>query len=154
MMTCRGGRTYETKPVPPSPSPSSEGVSRAMRSNQAGTKPELLVAKLLRKKLVASSLPGRPDFVYPKSRLAIFVHGCFWHRCQVCDLPLPKTHTEFWRRKFERNVERDMLNRRDLRATGWRVLEVWEHELRRNPKAVAEKIRNEALVNGNKGPLI
>ncbi len=116
-----------------------------MKSNRAsGTMPELILAKLLRRKLLPNDLPGRPDIVFVRSKLAVFVHGCFWHRCPVCDLEFPKTNTQFWRRKFERNKERDKLNRLELESMGWKVLEVWEHEVKQSPRLVAERIQREA----------
>lgn len=106
-----------------------------------GTKPELALARLLGRKLVRSKLPGSPDFVYSAAKLVVFVHGCFWHRCPIHSKQPPKTHTAFWRRKFARNVERDRLNREELELMGWRVQEVWEHEVREDPTAVANRIR-------------
>lgn len=106
--------------------------------------PELILSGLLRKSLTPSSLPGKPDFVYRKARLAVFVHGDWWHRCPVCSIPLPKRHTGYWKRKLERNAERDQLNREELQSMGWRVLEVWEHEVKFDPNAVATKIREVA----------
>jgi DNA mismatch endonuclease (patch repair protein) len=142
----RGKRAYSTKPVGKSPKASSSSVSKSMKSNRAsGTMPELTLARLLRRKLVSNDLPGSPDIVYARSKAAVFINGCFWHRCPVCDLGLPKTNTEFWRRKFERNVERDKLNRMELESMGWKVLEVWEHEVKQGPRQVAERIRREAL---------
>jgi len=72
---------------------------------------------------------GRPDFVFGRERVALFVHGCFWHRCPVCRLPLPKSHRAFWSAKFRRNRARDKEVRNRLRVRGWTVLEVWGHEL-------------------------
>ena len=113
-----------------------------MKSNRAsGTKPEVVLAKLLRRKLVRSGLLGRPDFVYPRQKVAVFVNGCFWHRCPVCDLSLPQTNADFWRRKFERNVERDRLNREELEAMDWQVIIVWEHELKESPDEVVSVIK-------------
>jgi DNA mismatch endonuclease, patch repair protein len=100
---------------------------------------------MLRKKLVKSRLPGSPDFVYPKKRIAIFVQGCFWHRCPVHGRTLPRTNAAFWRRKFERNVERDMLNRKELESMGWKVVEIWEHEVKADPRASAERVRREVM---------
>lgn len=77
-----------------------------------------------------AKLPGRPDLVFPAQRLAVFVHGCFWHRCPDCTRSLPTANREFWRRKFEANVERDARAQADLAAMGWHVLVVWEHEIR------------------------
>ncbi|MFN8622968.1 MAG: very short patch repair endonuclease [Chloroflexota bacterium] len=83
--------------------------------------------------------PGRPDIAYPGRRTAIFVHGCFWHRHVVCQPPQPKTHSEFWARKFELNVERDARKRAQLEEAGWLVIEVWECDIRgRLPEVLRE----------------
>jgi DNA mismatch endonuclease (patch repair protein) len=127
--------------VGPSPRSTSMAVSRSMRSNRrSGTRPELVLSRLLRKRILRNSLPGNPDFVYPRARLAVFVHGCFWHKCPVDALPLPKTHAAFWKRKFARNVERDRLNREELQSMGWKVIEIWEHEVKANPRACADRV--------------
>lgn len=133
-------RSYKSKPVGVSPAPSSRAISRSMRSNRAkGTGPELVLSRELGRKLMKSTLPGSPDFVYPSAKLAVFVQGCFWHGCPKHYKP-PKTHAAFWRRKFARNVERDRLNREELQSMGWKVMEIWEHEVKDDPKASAEKV--------------
>tara|TARA_Y100000589_G_scaffold111942_1_gene106391 strand:+ start:279 stop:617 length:339 start_codon:yes stop_codon:yes gene_type:complete len=71
----------------------------------------------------------RPDITYPGRKLAIFVHGCFWHRCPTCNLGLPKTNSEYWREKFKRNVERDKKKDSMLLVLGWSVQTLWECEL-------------------------
>ena len=75
-------------------------------------------------------LPGKPDFVFLKFRLAVFVDGCFWHGCPRCYLE-PKSNRAFWRRKITANRERALVVNRALRKTGWRVLRIWEHDLKR-----------------------
>jgi DNA mismatch endonuclease (patch repair protein) len=113
-----------------------------MRSNKStGTGPELILSKQLRKRLLKVNLPGRPDFAYRRQKVAVFVHGCFWHHCPECDLPYPKSNRGFWRRKFERNAERDKLVRLELEAMGWEVIEVWEHEVRDGPGGVTRRIK-------------
>ena len=86
-----------------------------------------------------SKLVGKPDFVFPRSTgsglkrakpLAVFVDGCFWHGCPKHGTK-PKTNAAFWRKKISANQTRDCRVNRLLRAKGWRVLRVWEHELRR-----------------------
>ena len=80
-------------------------------------------------------LPGIPDLVLPRRRIALFVHGCFWHRhprCKYCYSP--KTNTKFWNAKFQSNVARDRLVKRQLRKRGWRTLIIWECELRLMPR--------------------
>jgi DNA mismatch endonuclease (patch repair protein) len=124
------------------PKASSEAVTKSMRSNKSsGTKPELVLSKLLRKRLYKNGLPGNPDFIYPKKRLAVFVHGCFWHRCPKCKSKLPKTNRDFWRTKFLKNVERDKRNEKDLKSLGWKVVEIWEHEIERDPKRAVMEIK-------------
>lgn len=72
----------------------------------------------------------RPDIAFVGKKVAIFVHGCFWHRCPRCNYPLPKNNTEFWQTKFERNVARDARKKADLKHLGWKVITVWECELK------------------------
>ena len=77
---------------------------------------------------------GKPDFVFPKLRLALFVDGCFWHACPL-HTTKPRNNAAFWRKKFAANQTRDRLVTRTLRARGWRVLRIWEHELARRDRA-------------------
>ena len=72
-------------------------------------------------------LPGKPDFAFPKAKLAVFVDGCFWHRCPEHGV-LPKANRDWWREKLDRNVSRDRLKDEELVALGWSVVHVWEHE--------------------------
>jgi DNA mismatch endonuclease (patch repair protein) len=81
---------------------------------------------------------GSPDFVFPVERLAVFVDGCFWHCCPV-HCSIPKTNRSFWIGKLGRNQERDRLVRSTLEQTGWRVLRIWQHELRSSAK-VARRV--------------
>jgi DNA mismatch endonuclease, patch repair protein len=96
------------------------------------TKPEMLVRKALsaagyRYRLHRRDLPGAPDVVMPGCRVAIFVHGCFWHVHSGCkNAKLPSTRPDFWRDKLEGNVARDRRAIESLRADGWRVLTIWE----------------------------
>ncbi|WP_082016552.1 very short patch repair endonuclease [Cupriavidus sp. IDO] len=96
------------------------------------TKPELIVRKALfaagyRFRLHRRDLPGAPDVVMPGRKVAIFVHGCFWHSHSDCGLvKAPATNAEFWRAKLAGNVERDCRAIAALRSAGWRVLVVWE----------------------------
>jgi DNA mismatch endonuclease, patch repair protein len=101
---------------------------------QRNTGPELVVRKALHRlgirfRLYRKSLPGTPDIVLPGRRVAILVHGCFWHRHQGCaKATTPKSRVDFWSAKFARNVERDSDNARKLAALGWRVVVIWECE--------------------------
>ena len=70
--------------------------------------------------------PGKPDIVLPKYHVAIFVHGCFWHRHEGCkDATTPKTRTEFWLEKFDKNVKNDQIKQEKLRELGWKVIVIW-----------------------------
>ena len=106
------------------------------RFRQRDTKPELSVRRLLHRmgyrfRVHVGTLPGRPDIVLPKYRTIIFVHGCFWHRHNGCKVAtMPKSNEEFWKAKFERNVIRDRQNVDALRSMGFRVLTVWECEVK------------------------
>lgn len=117
----------------------SVATRHVMQANKSkDTAPELRVRAALR----AAGLPGyrlhwkavrgHPDVCYPGRKVAIFVNGCFWHRCPHCDLPLPKTNVEFWTEKFARNRERDDRDHRELVLAGWTVVVVWECQLRRD----------------------
>lgn len=100
------------------------------------TKPELLVrqhlhARGLRYRLHDKALPGKPDLVLPKYKTVVFVHGCFWHQHKGCRyFVVPKTRTEFWLNKIGRNVTNDERQQAELTAAGWKVLTVWECELK------------------------
>lgn len=113
-----------------------EKRSRIMaRVRGRDTKPEMAVrrylhARGLRFRLHRRDLPGRPDLVFPSRRVAVFVHGCFWHQHPGCKrAKLPQTRADFWRQKLEGNFERDAVALAALEAGGWTVLVVWECEV-------------------------
>ena len=85
-------------------------------------------------------LPGKPDFAFPKKRVAVFVDGCFWHGCPKC-YTRPKTNRAFWDRKREQNMARDMRVNRQLRRQGWKVLRIWQHALQKFPSVCLNRIR-------------
>jgi DNA mismatch endonuclease (patch repair protein) len=92
-------------------------------------------------------LPGRPDFVFRKERVLLFVDGCFWHWCPKHGR-LPRGNGAFWRKKLEGNRARDRLNCRLLQKLGWRVLRVWEHELTECPERCMGRVRRALRVTG------
>ncbi len=104
------------------------------------TKPELIVSSHLHKmgfrfRLHRKDLPGKPDIVLPKYKTVIFVHGCFWHRHKNCKYSYnPKSRKEFWREKFEGNVERDKRNRKKLSSLDWKAVVLWECQITDNAK--------------------
>ncbi|WP_206455449.1 very short patch repair endonuclease [Aurantimonas marina] len=107
------------------------------RVSSKDTAPEIRVRSAahrrgLRFRIHRRDLPGSPDLVFPKRRLAIFVHGCFWHRHPGCrKASTPKSNIAFWQKKFAQNIERDELSRRKLQSLGWQVLTIWECETKR-----------------------
>lgn len=105
------------------------------RIKSTDTKPEITLRRALhhlglRFRLGGAGLPGRPDIVLRRYRAVVFVHGCFWHRHRDCKTAsTPKSNTDFWKAKFERNVERDRRAVLKLEALRWRVFVVWECEV-------------------------
>jgi len=101
------------------------------------TKPEILVRKFLfangfRYRLHVKNLPGKPDIVLPKYKTVIFVNGCFWHGHKGCRyFLLPKTRTEWWLQKISDTQSRDKLAKQELENLGWKVIVIWECELKK-----------------------
>ncbi len=102
------------------------------------TKPEMLVRRFLyangfRYRLHVKELPGKPDIVLPKYKTVIFVHGCFWHGHKGCKyFSIPKTRTEWWLTKIKGNTRRDKQAEIELNVMGWRVIVIWECELKKS----------------------
>jgi len=124
------------RPLPRKVEPLSEAVTKYMRSNRGkDTKPEVILRKALRAagirgyRLHWKKVPGRPDIAFPGKKVAVFVNGCFWHRCPKCNLSMPAHNAEFWRQKFNNNVLRDENKLRQLADLGWTTLVIWECEL-------------------------
>ena len=135
-----------------SPTPLNETVSKYMRSNKAkNTKPELLFRKALWNsglrgyRLHWQKAPGRPDIAFPGRKIAVFVNGCYWHRCPKCNLSLPKNNRDFWQQKFERNMERDKEKTAALEQEDWKVLVIWECELKNDLESQIKKV-NQLIV--------
>lgn len=130
----------------------SEGTAKAMRANRAvETSPEVRLRKALwvaglrgyRKNV--RGLPGVPDVVFVRARLCVFVNGCFWHGCERCARNLtPRQNAAYWQTKVARNRARDARHHDELTAQGWRVLVLWECELKDKDSlsAAVERIRS------------
>lgn len=106
---------------------------------------EEALAKLLRQHRIKGwrrhqPIFGKPDFIFPKCRLAVFVDGCFWHGCPKHGTK-PKSNRAYWRRKLARNKKRDQLVTRTLRRGGWRVVRIWECSLQQRPMNCLRRIR-------------
>ena len=130
-----------------SPRPLKESTSKVMSANKAkSTKPELLVRKALWEngvrgyRLNWKKVPGRPDIAFPGKEIAIFINGCYWHRCPRCDLSLPKSNIEFWKEKFERNIARDKRKNEELLDLGWNVLVFWECDIKSDISVLVDKV--------------
>lgn len=128
------------------PYPSSAAVTAVMKGNRKrDTRPELAVRSALHRRglrfrkdlpLRVGDVRVRPDVVFPRRRLALFVDGCFWHRCPLHGTR-PRVNTSYWEQKLDRNVERDRRQEAVLRSGGWTVIRAWEHE---EPAAVADRV--------------
>lgn len=109
-----------------------------IRSKDTG--PEKVVRSLLHRmgyrfRLYRKDLPGKPDIVLPKFKIVILVHGCFWHRHKGCKrCTTPSTNKEYWLPKLQRNINKDLENRRQLRKLGWKPVIVWECEIKNTDK--------------------
>ena len=116
-----------------SPKERSEVMARVRSTN---SRPELCVRRIVfalgyRYRLHVRGLPGVPDLVFRSRKKVIFVHGCFWHRHANCALArMPKSRIEFWETKLEGNRQRDKKNRRALSREGWKMLTIWECQLK------------------------
>lgn len=110
------------------------------RIHSKDTIPEKKVRSLLHKlgyrfRIHKNNLPGKPDIVLPKYKMIIFVHGCFWHNHQNCKKSgIPKSNTDFWKDKIEKNMERDLANIEKLKNSGWNVHVIWECETENQEK--------------------
>ena len=130
---------YDCKPL-------DEHTTRSMKSNKRkDTKPELVLRKALRDAgfpgyRLQWKVPGRPDICYPGRKVAIFVNGCFWHRCPYCNLSIPKHNSDYWENKFSTNVARDERNLAELHDRGWTTIVVWECQLKKNLQDVVNSI--------------
>lgn len=130
------GAGRATGPIPLNPAVSSQ----MRRMPRRDSTPEVALRRALHQMglrfTVQGSLPGRPDIVFSRAKIAVFVDGCFWHRCPAHGV-LPKNNGEWWLAKLDRNVERDAEKDTLLRALGWTPVHVWEHE---EPGAAADRI--------------
>ena len=117
------------------------------RIRSQDTRPEMLTCSAVHRmghrfRKHVTDLPGKPDVANKRAKWAIFVHGCFWHSHENCKLASsPKTNTDYWREKLKRNQERDATKVRELQSLGYRVLVVWECEVR-NGKALKKSLES------------
>lgn len=106
------------------------------RIRSKDTKPEKIIRSILHKlgfrfRINRKDLPGKPDIVLPKYKTVIFVHGCFWHRHEGCKYAYtPKSNADFWNKKFSLNLQRDKDIQNKLGKRGWKILTIWECEIK------------------------
>ena len=111
------------------------------------TEPELVFRKELRSRglvkyrLHPKTLPGRPDVYFYSKKLAIFINGCFWHRCPYCKPSMPKAHKTFWAKKFAANVARDKRKRAELKKLGIKSVVFWECQIKKNAPKLVVRLR-------------
>jgi DNA mismatch endonuclease (patch repair protein) len=117
---------------------------------------EMALISLLRKNKINgwrrynNLIVGRPDFVFSKKKLAVFVDGCFWHGCVRCNLS-PKSNRPYWNKKIANNKNRDISVKKDLTKNGWKVVRIWEHEIKNKSGKVLLKIQS--ILNTKKDPI-
>ncbi|UQR68190.1 very short patch repair endonuclease [Bradyrhizobium sp. C-145] len=118
------------------------------------TTPEMAVRKAahalgLRFRLHRKDLPGTPDLVFSSRRIALFVHGCFWHRHDCRRASMPASNVEYWTAKFDRNIRRDARAAVDLREVGWRCVRIWECEAN-DPRKLVRILRRKVVARSPK----
>lgn len=135
------------------PIPKKNITSKIMSSIRAkNTKPEMLLRKTLWAngirgyRLHWDKVPGRPDIAFPGRKIALFVQGCFWHRCPKCSPSMPKTHRPFWQNKFKKNKERDSRKIEELKCLGWNSIVLWECEIRNDSVKAVRYIKKHLKV--------
>ena len=128
--------------------------SRIMgRNKSSGTKSterkfrSLLVRSAIRNWKLGHNfgLPGNPDFIFPSLQIAIFIDGCFWHGCSYCRT-IPVTNRAFWKAKIQSNRLRDRRVANRLKRIGWKVIRIWEHELRANDDIILSKLMRKGMM--------
>ena len=115
------------------------------RISSVNTKPELLVRKMLKSlniplRFHSKNLPGKPDVVVNKKKVAIFINGCFWHNHNCKNGKMPASNKRFWKNKLENNKRRDRCSESKLRRMGWHVYKVWECRLESGTKRIIKKM--------------
>ncbi len=119
-----------------SPKPSSEKASKTFSAIKAkDTQPEMIFRQILRQSGLTGyrlhwKIPGKPDIAFVGKKVAIFIHGCYWHRCPKCELGIPRSNSVFWRSKFEKNVARDLIKKTALEQAGWKIFTFWECDIK------------------------
>lgn len=115
-------------------SPEQRRTMQAVKGKRTGLERKVVAmlagAKIKGWELNPKDIQGRPDIAFRATKVCIFVNGCFWHGCLLCARPLPLANRDYWAKKIQRNVDRDTANTALLESMGWKVLHIWEHQLR------------------------
>ena len=109
------------------------------RSTEWKLRARLISAGISGWRLHASEVPGKPDFIFPNEKIAIFLDGCFWHGCKKCR-SIPESNRDFWKKKIGGNKKRDREADRKLGKAGWLVLRFWEHQIKREPSKCMDAV--------------
>ena len=130
------------------PKAKNKNVSNIMAGVRGkNTKPEIALRKALWANEVKGyrthwkKVQGNPDIAFPSKKVAVFVNGCFWHRCPHCNMHTPQHNNSYWEKKFAQNIERDKNNYQALRGVGWTTLVIWECEIQYNLKEQVDKVK-------------
>ena len=131
------------------PIPKNELTSKIMSSIKGkNTKPELMLRKALSNSNIRGyrvhwkKVIGNPDIAFVSKKIAIFVHGCFWHRCPHCHPHVPRSHSSYWQEKFSKNVQRDKRYQEQLKKMGWKTIIIWECESKKDINICVNRIGN------------
>lgn len=125
------------------------------RVPSSGSRPELYVRRAVhaagfRYRLHRADLPGKPDLVFPRFRLAVFVHGCFWHWHGCKRSRMPEANHDYWTRKIARNVQRDERNLQALRELGWDACVIWECALKSATDGLIHDLQQRRAIQGQR----
>jgi DNA mismatch endonuclease (patch repair protein) len=130
-----------------SPIPKSGAVSKLMsRIKGKNTKLEMVFRKALYEKGIRGyrvnykNLPGKPDIAFIGKKKLIFINGCFWHGCNICGRRIPKHNSDYWSNKIEKNIARDKRRKKQLESQGYHVIEIWEHEIKKELEKTIDKV--------------
>jgi DNA mismatch endonuclease Vsr len=115
-------------------------LSKGNRTTEKALRARLVSAGIVGWTLHSTDIQGKPDFVFPAQRIAVFVDGCFWHGCAKCR-SIPESNRDFWVNRIGGNKRRDRRVNRALKKSGWTVLRFWEHDLRERPAYFIVKIK-------------
>jgi DNA mismatch endonuclease (patch repair protein) len=146
------GANYETRPDMADTLTPAERSHRMSLIKSRDTKPELAIRRALhavgyRYRIHVAKLAGRPDIVFGPRRVVVFVNGCFWHGHRCATGHIPKSNSAFWQRKIDANRNRDSRHIRQLRTSGWKVVIVWECEVKQKGGVEREVARIGALLS-------